>query len=47
MRYTVEGVSLALDISRRTVAYYRSGEQTIPKVVELACEALTKRRKRT
>lgn len=38
--YTLERLAAALDISRRQIAYYRSGEQQIPRVVALALEAL-------
>jgi transcriptional regulator with XRE-family HTH domain len=31
-----------LGISKRTVQLYESGEQQVPKAVELACEALTR-----
>lgn len=35
----------ALEISERQIAYYRSGEQRVPKVVELACAELKRQRK--
>lgn len=38
--YTLDGLAAALDISRRQIAYYRSGEQPIPRVVALALQAL-------
>lgn len=44
MGYTAEKAADELGLSRRTVAYYRAGEQEIPRVVELACEALTNRK---
>jgi hypothetical protein len=37
---TIAAASRLLGISRRQIAYYRSGEQTVPRVVELACRAL-------
>jgi len=39
--YTLDSAAQALGISRRTVIYYESGEQQIPKHVWLACERLT------
>jgi predicted transcriptional regulator len=34
----------ALGLSRRTIAYYRSGEQPVPKTVMLATEGFDRRR---
>ena len=39
--YTLDTLAAALQISRRQIAYYRSGEQPLPRVVELALRALT------
>jgi Protein of unknown function (DUF2442) len=36
----------ALDLSRRMIAHYRMGSRPIPRVVALACEALSARWKR-
>ena len=33
----------ALDLSRRTIAHYRTGSRPIPRVVSLACEGLAAR----
>jgi transcriptional regulator with XRE-family HTH domain len=46
-----EGLSLTaasdlLGLSRRTIAYYASGERTIPRVVFIACMAVASARKR-
>jgi len=35
-----------LDLSRRTIAYYASGERVVPRVVFLACMAVTSARTR-
>ncbi|QMW23855.1 helix-turn-helix domain-containing protein [Sandaracinobacteroides saxicola] len=40
---TLDRAAEALGLSRRTVAYYLSGEQPIPRTVMLATEALTHR----
>lgn len=37
---TIEAAAAALGLSCRQIAYYRSGEQVVPRVVELACRAL-------
>lgn len=42
--YTVEALAGDLDLSPRAIAYYRSGEQTVPRVVELALKQLTTER---
>lgn len=42
-KLTLDATSEALDLSRRTVAYYLSGEQPIPRTVMLATEALEAR----
>lgn len=39
--YSIAGAADALGLSARQVAYYRAGEQEIPRVVELACAQLT------
>lgn len=36
----------ALDMTRRMIAHYRTGSRRIPRVVALACEAVTARRSR-
>lgn len=41
---TLDGAGEALGLSRRTVAYYLSGEQPVPKTVMLATEGFDKRR---
>ncbi len=44
MGFTAEQAADALGLSRRMVAYYRSGEQKVPRVVELACRYLETRK---
>lgn len=39
-----DAVAKALGMSRRTIYRYQRGEQTIPQVVALACEAIERRR---
>jgi hypothetical protein len=41
---TLDRAAEALGLSRRTVAYYLSGEQSVPKTVMLATEGYDKRR---
>jgi hypothetical protein len=41
---TLDRAAEALDLSCRTVAYYLSGEQPVPKTVMLATEEYDKRR---
>jgi transcriptional regulator with XRE-family HTH domain len=41
---TLDRAAEALGLSRRTVAYYLSGEQPVPKTVMLATEGYDKRR---
>ena len=41
---TLERAAEALGLSRRTIAYYLSGEQAIPKTVLLATEGFDRRR---
>lgn len=41
--FTLERAGEALGLSRRTIAYYLSGEQPIPKTVMLATEGYDKR----
>ncbi|MFL6846132.1 MAG: helix-turn-helix domain-containing protein [Allosphingosinicella sp.] len=41
---TLDSAGEALGLSRRTVAYYLSGEQPVPKTVMLATEGFDKRR---
>ena len=41
---TLDAAGEALGLSRRTVAYYLSGEQAVPKTVMLATEGYDKRR---
>lgn len=43
-RFTLDTAALALGLSRRTVAYYLSGEQPVPKTVMLATEGYDQRR---
>lgn len=38
---TLDQAAAALDISRRMLAYYRSGEKPVPRVVALACAELS------
>ena len=38
--YTLDGAARALGLSRRTVAYYESGEKRVPRLVALATRAL-------
>ena len=40
MGYSISGAAEALGLSPRQIAYYRSGEQAVPRVVELACRYL-------
>ena len=40
--YTLDTLATALQISRRQIAYYRSGEQPLPRVVALALRTLTR-----
>ncbi|TMJ18409.1 MAG: DUF2442 domain-containing protein [Alphaproteobacteria bacterium] len=40
---TLDGAAEALGLSRRTIAYYLSGEQPVPKTVMLATEGYDKR----
>jgi hypothetical protein len=40
MGYSIAGAAGALGLSPRQIAYYRSGGQQIPRVVELACSYL-------
>ena len=42
-RFTLDRAAEALGLSRRTVAYYLSGEQPVPKTVMLATEGYDKR----
>ena len=42
--FTLETAAQALGLSRRTVAYYLSGEQPVPKTVMLATEGYDHRR---
>jgi hypothetical protein len=42
--FTLDRAADALGLSRRTVAYYLSGEQPVPKTVMLATEGYDKRR---
>lgn len=39
-RLSIATAADALGISRRMVSYYRSGEQEVPRTVELACRAV-------
>jgi len=41
--FTLDRAAEALGLSRRTVAYYLSGEQPVPKTVMLATEGYDKR----
>lgn len=41
--FTLDRAAEALGLSRRTIAYYLSGEQPIPKTVMLATEGLDRR----
>jgi len=41
--FTLDNAARALGLSRRTVAYYLSGEQPVPKTVMLATEGYDKR----
>jgi hypothetical protein len=45
MGYSIAQAAEALDISERQISYYRSGEQAVPKVVELACRYLAQERR--
>lgn len=38
--YTVSGLARDLDVERKTVQRYLSGESVIPRAIELALEAL-------
>ncbi|MEI9851887.1 MAG: DUF2442 domain-containing protein [Sphingomonas sp.] len=40
---TLDAAAEALGLSRRTIAYYRSGEQPVPKTVMLATEGYDRR----
>jgi hypothetical protein len=42
---TLDSAAAALGLSRRTIAYYLSGEQVIPKTVLLATEGYDQRRR--
>jgi hypothetical protein len=42
--FTLDRAAEALGLSRRTIAYYLSGEQPVPKTVMLATEGYDKRR---
>lgn len=42
-RLTLDSAAEALGLSRRTIAYYLSGEQPVPKTVMLATEGYDKR----
>lgn len=44
MDFTIAEAAAELGISVRQVTNYRSGAQPVRRVVELACEALTKRK---
>jgi Protein of unknown function (DUF2442) len=44
---SLSGVAEVLDLSRRSVAYYASGERKVPRVVFLACMALASARRKT
>ena len=44
MDYTLDDAERELGLSRRQIAYYRSGEHEVPKVVELACRFLQERK---
>lgn len=41
LNYSQEGFANRLGVSRRIIQYYESGEMEIPKVVELAIQAIT------
>lgn len=41
--FTLDGAAEALGLSRRTIAYYLSGEQPVPKTVMLATEGHDRR----
>jgi hypothetical protein len=43
---SLTGASDLLGLSRRTIAYYASGERAIPRVVFIACMAVASARKR-
>ncbi|MDQ3033225.1 MAG: DUF2442 domain-containing protein [Myxococcota bacterium] len=45
-RLSLTTASDLLGLSRRTIAYYASGERTIPRVVFIACMAVATARKR-
>lgn len=42
MGFSIAAAAEALGLSDRQIVYYRSGEQEIPKVVDLACRYLTR-----
>lgn len=44
MGYTLDQAADELGLSRRQIAYYRSGVQEVPKAIALACEALSLRK---
>jgi len=44
MDFTIARAAAELGLSPRQVAYYRSGEQDVPRVVELACAYLKLRK---
>jgi hypothetical protein len=41
--FTLENAAAALGLSRRTIAYYLSGEHVVPKTVMLACAGYDRR----
>lgn len=41
--FTLDRAAEALGVSRRTIAYYLSGEQPVPKTVMLATEGFDRR----
>lgn len=41
LNYSQEGFANRLGVSRRIIQYYEAGEMEIPKVVELAIQAIT------
>lgn len=43
---SLSGTAALLDLSRRSIAYYASGARPVPRVVFLACMAITSARKR-
>ena len=44
---SLSGAAEVLGLSRRTIAYYASGAKSVPRVVFLACMALSSGRRRT